>query len=114
MSSLLARVARALAQAEQRSDDARCAEHRPGAPLVLAALARRHDGGDGGLGEDHEATGAEALHARNAMSSVIDRATPERAEPIRKITVAAWKRYLRPKRSSSLPHGGVVTVEARR
>ena len=34
--------------------------------------------------------------ARKAISSVIELASPDSAEPIRKITIAAWKNCLRP------------------
>ena len=52
--------------------------------------------------------------ARKAMSSIIDVLRPASAEPIRKITIAAWKKDLRPYRSPSLPHRGVETVDASR
>ena len=50
--------------------------------------------------------------ARNAISSIIECARPDSAEPIRKITIAAWKNTFRPYMSPSLPHSGVDTVEA--
>ena len=34
--------------------------------------------------------------ARKAMSSIIDVLSPASAEPIRKITIAAWKKDFRP------------------
>ena len=34
--------------------------------------------------------------ARKAMSSIIDWLSPERAEPTRKMTIAAWKKIFRP------------------
>ena len=40
--------------------------------------------------------------------------SPASAEPIRKMTIAAWKNVLRPYRSPSLPHSGVDTVDASR
>ena len=52
--------------------------------------------------------------ARNAMSSNIDWLSPDRIEPIRKITIAAWKKIFRPYWSPSLPHSGVDTVVASR
>ncbi len=52
--------------------------------------------------------------ARKAMSSPMFRAWPHRAEPIRKITIAPRKRYLRPYWSPSLPQTWVVAVEASR
>ena len=39
---------------------------------------------------------------------------PDRIEPIRKMTIAAWKNTLRPYMSPSLPHSGVDTVVASR
>src|SRR6516225_1542256 len=41
-------------------------------------------------------------------------ASPESAEPIRKMTIEASKNVLRPYRSPSLPHSGVDTVDASR
>src|SRR4051794_40416944 len=52
--------------------------------------------------------------ARNAISSVIPCASPHSAEPIRKITSAACRTILRPKRSPSFPYSGVTTVTASR
>ena len=52
--------------------------------------------------------------ARNAISSNIDWLRPDRIEPIRKITIAAWKKIFRPYWSPSLPHSGVDTVVASR
>ena len=48
------------------------------------------------------------------MSSNIDWLRPDRTEPIRKITMAAWKKIFRPYWSPSLPHNGVDTVVASR
>ena len=48
------------------------------------------------------------------MSSNIEWLSPDRAEPTRKMTMAAWKKNLRPYWSPSLPHNGVDTVEASR
>src|SRR3954451_8543647 len=39
---------------------------------------------------------------------------PASTDPIRKITIAAWKKILRPYRSPSLPHSGVDAVDASR
>ena len=39
---------------------------------------------------------------------------PARADPTMKMTMAAWKKNLRPNWSPSFPHKGVDTVEARR
>ena len=39
---------------------------------------------------------------------------PASTEPIRKMTIAAWKKIFRPYWSPSLPHSGVDTVEASR
>ena len=52
--------------------------------------------------------------ARNAISSIIEFAKPDSAEPIRKMTIAAWKNLFRPYMSPSFPHSGVETVEASR
>lgn len=52
--------------------------------------------------------------AREAISSAIEWASPEKTDPIRKITIAAWKNCLRPYRSPSFPHSGVEAVEASR
>ena len=52
--------------------------------------------------------------ARDAISSIIEWARPDSAEPIRKITIEAWKNIFRPYMSPSLPHSGVDTVEASR
>ena len=41
-------------------------------------------------------------------------ASPERADPTRKITMAAWNTVLRPYRSLILPYSGVEVVEASR
>ncbi len=48
------------------------------------------------------------------MSSNMDWLRPDRTEPIRKITMAAWKKIFRPYWSPSLPHSGVDTVVASR
>ena len=48
------------------------------------------------------------------MSCTIECANPHSAEPIRKITIEAWKNRFRPYMSPSLPHSGVDTVEASR
>ena len=48
------------------------------------------------------------------MSSDMDWLSPDRADPIRKMTIAAWKNTLRPYWSPSLPHSGVEAVEASR
>ena len=47
--------------AEQRSDDARHAEHGAEEPLVAAALAGRDDVADDRLRADHQPAAAEAL-----------------------------------------------------
>jgi hypothetical protein len=52
--------------------------------------------------------------ARKAISSIIVCANPDNAEPIRKMTIAAWKNAFRPYMSPSFPHSGVETVEASR
>ena len=52
--------------------------------------------------------------ARKAMSSIMLWLSPERIEPTRKITIAAWKKTLRPYWSPSLPQSGVETVAASR
>ena len=52
--------------------------------------------------------------AREAISSIIEWASPEKIDPTRKITIAAWKNCLRPYRSPSFPHSGVDAVEASR
>ncbi len=52
--------------------------------------------------------------ARDAISQIIECARPDSAEPIRKITIEAWKNTFRPYMSPSLPHSGVDTVEASR
>ena len=52
--------------------------------------------------------------ARNAMSSIIEVLRPDSTEPIRKMTIAAWKKIFRPYWSPSLPHSGVDTVAASR
>ena len=51
--------------------------------------------------------------ARNAISSRIEVLSPDSTDPARKITIAAWKKTLRPYWSPSLPHSGVEAVEAR-
>src|SRR5580692_3610811 len=52
--------------------------------------------------------------ARNAINSTIECASPDSAEPTKKITIEAWKNLFRPYMSPSLPHNGVDTVEASR
>ena len=52
--------------------------------------------------------------ARKAMSSPMFRDWPQRADPMRKITIAPRNRYLRPYWSPSLPHTWVVAVLASR
>ena len=51
--------------------------------------------------------------ARNTISSRIEVLSPDSTDPTRKITMAAWKKTLRPYWSPSLPHSGVEAVEAR-
>ncbi|CAM5732233.1 hypothetical protein SMICM304S_11281 [Streptomyces microflavus] len=41
-------------------------------------------------------------------------ATPQRAEPIRKMMIAAWNSFLRPYWSPSFPQSGVAAVAASR
>ena len=50
--------------------------------------------------------------ARKEISSIMLCAWPHSAEPIRKIRMQIWKTVLRPNMSPSLPHSGVVAVEA--
>ncbi len=50
--------------------------------------------------------------ARNAISWSIECASPDSAEPARKMTIAIMSQRLRPYWSPSLPYSGVVTVEA--
>ena len=52
--------------------------------------------------------------ARKAISSTMFLAWPQRAEPMRKITMAPRNRYLRPYWSPSLPQTWVLAVEASR
>lgn len=52
--------------------------------------------------------------ARNPISWGMFWAIPQSAEPIRKITIAVWKSFLRPYWSPSLPHSGVAAVAASR
>ena len=52
--------------------------------------------------------------ARKAISSIIVWLSPDRTEPIRKMTIAAWKKNFRPYWSPSFPHSGVETVAASR
>ena len=52
--------------------------------------------------------------ARKMISSVIVWDSPASTDPIRKMTIAAWKNIFRPYRSPSLPQSGVETVEASR
>src|SRR3984957_18788712 len=52
--------------------------------------------------------------ARKRINSFIVWLKPARADPIMKMTMAAWKKNLRPNWSPSFPHNGVDTVEARR
>ncbi len=51
---------------------------------------------------------------RKAISSFMFWDSPDRAEPIRKTTIANWNTGLRPYRSEILPYSGVVTVDATR
>ena len=48
------------------------------------------------------------------MSSNMDELIPDRIEPATKMTIAAWKKILRPYWSPSLPQSGVDTVVASR
>ncbi len=48
------------------------------------------------------------------MSSSMFRLNPDNAEPMRKITMATWKTFLRPWRSEILPYNGVDSVVVRR
>lgn len=50
--------------------------------------------------------------ARKPMSCGMFWAMPQRAEPMRKRTIAVWKSFLRPYWSPSLPHSGVAAVAA--
>ncbi len=52
--------------------------------------------------------------ARKPINSVMFCAAPESVEPIRKVTIAAWKISRRPYRSEILPHSGVAAVEVSR
>lgn len=53
-------------------------------------------------------------NARKPISSPMFCDMPHSADPIRKITIAAWKSFLRPYWSPSLPHSGVAAVDASR
>ncbi len=48
------------------------------------------------------------------MSWSMFRLSPDSAEPIRKMTMATWKTFLRPWRSEILPYSGVDSVVVRR
>ena len=48
------------------------------------------------------------------MSMIMDELMPDRIDPARKMTIAAWKKNFRPYWSPSLPHSGVDTVVASR
>ena len=48
------------------------------------------------------------------MSMTMEVLSPESTEPIRKMTMAAWKNTFLPYMSPSLPHSGVETVVASR
>ena len=48
------------------------------------------------------------------MSSVMVWLKPASADPITKMTMAAWKKVLRPYWSPNFPHSGVETVDASR
>ena len=48
------------------------------------------------------------------MSMTMEEARPDSTEPIKKMTIAAWKKIFRPYWSPSLPHRGVDTVVASR
>jgi hypothetical protein len=48
------------------------------------------------------------------MSMNIELAMPDRIEPMRKMTMDAWKKIFLPYWSPSLPHSGVDTVVASR
>ncbi len=48
------------------------------------------------------------------MSMIMELLRPDRIEPTRKMTIAAWKKIFRPYWSPSLPHSGVDTVVASR
>ena len=48
------------------------------------------------------------------MSMIMEVLRPDSTEPIRKMTIAAWKKTFLPYMSPSLPHSGVETVVASR
>lgn len=100
--------------AEERPEDARHAEDRAEEPLVLAAFARCDEVADDGHRQHHEPAAAESLEGAEADQQGMFWATPQSAEPIRKITIAVWKSFLRPYWSPSLPHSGVAAVAASR
>ena len=52
--------------------------------------------------------------ARDATSIVIEPLRPHSTEPTRKNTTDAWKTFLRPNRSPSLPTIAVTMVDASR
>ena len=53
-------------------------------------------------------------NARKAISCTMLWATPQSAEPTRKITIAVCSTFLRPYRSPSLPYNGPAIVAASR
>jgi hypothetical protein len=52
--------------------------------------------------------------ARKAISWGMSWARPQRAEPIRKMTIASWKISRLPYKSEILPQSGVTAVEVSR
>ena len=99
--------------ADERADDGGHGEGRRDVALVAPALARRDEVADGGHRQRHEPAGGRALDGAqdDELRDVLRRAAQRRGERRRR---AARPRAgsLRPWRSPSLPHSGVVAAAA--
>ncbi len=82
--------------AEQRPGDARDSEHRSEQPLIATAFARGHDVAHRRLHSTIRPPAPSPCTARNAISSVIDRASPHSADPTRNSTTALCRTRFRP------------------
>ena len=82
--------------AEQRPGHAGDAEDRAEVALVPAALAGRNDVADDAEGDRHQPAAADALQGAEGDQLGMFWLRPQRAEPIRKMTIVSWKIRRRP------------------
>jgi len=64
--------------------------------LIAATLARAHDVADDGHGQRHQSPTAQSLQGPERDELVHVPGQADKADPMRKMTMATWKIFLRP------------------